>query len=120
MTFSTLHRLFRGAPRRLISGKLSLLILLLVAISCRAQELTVAAAADLRPALDEMTKYFEPASGIHLRVIYGSSGELYHQIQNGAPFDLFLSANAAYPRKLEESGTAMAGTYYEYAQGKIV
>lgn len=114
------HKLFFRGPHRLNSGELGFVILLLVAISCRAQELTVAAASDLQPALDDMTKYFEPASGIHLRVIYGSSGVLYQQIQNGAPFDVFLSANADYPRKLEESGTAVAGTYYEYAQGKIV
>jgi molybdate transport system substrate-binding protein len=114
------HKNLSGALGRLISATLSLVVLLLVAVSSRAQELTIAAAADLRPALDEMTKQFEPASGIHLHVIYGSSGDLFHQIQNGAPYDLFLSANAAYPRKLEESGAATSATYYEYAHGKIV
>jgi molybdate transport system substrate-binding protein len=99
---------------------ISLLLCLAAAPRCRAQEVTIAAAADLRPALDVMTKRFEPASGIHLRVIYGSSGELFQQIKNGAPMDVFLSANSSYARTLEQNGEATAGSYYEYARGKIV
>ena len=98
------------------------IILLLIALVLpgHAQELTVAAAADLRPALDEIAAHFQPASGIKLHAIYASSGDLFHQIENGAPFDVFLSANAAYPRKLDQEGLTVSGTYLEYAQGKIV
>ena len=85
-----------------------------------AQEITVAAAADLRPALDEINPQFERASGIRVHVIYGSSGDLFHQIQNGAPFDVFLSANAEYPQKLQAAGLVVAQSYFEYARGKIV
>lgn len=70
--------------------------------------------------LDEISSHFQTTSGIQLQVIYGSSGDLFHQIQNGAPFDIFLSANVAYPRKLEAAGQIVAGSYYEYARGKIV
>lgn len=101
-------------------GGIFLLLCLAAAPTCPAQELTIAAAADLRPAMDEMTKRFEPASGIHLRVIYGSSGELFQQIKNGAPIDVFLSANSSYARTLEQNGDGTAGSYYEYARGKIV
>ena len=96
-----------------------------LAALARAQEITIAAAADLRPALEEMVSNFQaqpgPAkSGVHIKVIYGSSGNFYQQIQNGAPFDLFFSANTDYPKKLESAGLTVAGSYYEYARGKIV
>lgn len=98
-----------------------LILLLLLATSlCHSQEITVAAAADLRPALDEIASQFERASGIRVHVIYGSSGDLFHQIQNGAPFDAFLSANVEYPQKLQAAGLVVPKSYFEYATGKIV
>jgi len=100
--------------------KLTLLLLAALVLPVRAQELTVGAAADLRPALEEIAAHFQSSSGIKLHLIYASSGDLFHQIENGAPFDVFLSANVAYPRKLEEEGLTVSGTYFEYAQGKIV
>lgn len=51
---------------------------------------------------------------------YGSSGDFFSQIQNGAPFDLFFSADIEYPKKLEAAGFAEAGSLYEYAVGRIV
>jgi molybdate transport system substrate-binding protein len=100
----------------------AVLILLSVTLSipARAQDLTIAAAADLRATLDEIASRFQTDSGVHVKLIYGSSGNFYQQIQNGAPFDLFLSANADYPKKLELAGLAMPGSYYEYARGKLV
>jgi hypothetical protein len=53
-------------------------------------------------------------------VIYGSSGNFFQQIQNGAPFDMFFSANLDYPKKLEAAGLIQPGSYYQYARGKIV
>lgn len=97
-----------------------ILILIALALPGQAQELTVAAAADLRPALEEIASHFQSKSGIKLHAIYASSGDLYHQIENGAPFDVFLSANVTYPRKLEQEGLTISGTYFEYAEGKIV
>jgi len=86
----------------------------------QAQELTVAAAADVRPSLDEIAVKFKAASGITLHVSYGSSGNFYQQLQNGAPFDVFLSANLDYPKKLETAGLVLENSYYEFAQGGIV
>jgi molybdate transport system substrate-binding protein len=80
----------------------------------------VAAAADLKFAMDELGAQYEKQSGKKISVIYGSSGNFFAQIQNGAPFDLFLSADIEYPRKLEAAGLAEAGTLYEYAVGRIV
>ena len=99
---------------------LSVLILLFVGPPVRAQELTVAAAADLRPALEEIASRFHALSGAQVKLVYGSSGNFYQQIQNGAPFDFFFSANADYPKKLEAAGLTVPGTYYEYARGRIV
>lgn len=100
------------------------ILLLTLTLSFRAllhsQELNVAAAADLRPALDEINTRFKAESGINLRMSYGSSGNFFQQLQNGAPFDVFLSANVDYPKKLEQSDLIAPGTYYEFARGSIV
>lgn len=96
-----------------------ILILILTVLS-HAQELTIAAAADLRSALDEITSRFQTETGMHVKVVYGSSGNLFQQVQNGAPFDLFFSANSEYPKKLEADKLTIAGSYYEYARGHLV
>ena len=71
---------------------------LLVFTSCLAmhaqtQEITVAAASDLQFAMQDITARFERESGKTVKVVYGSSGNFFQQIQNGAPFDLFFTAN---------------------------
>jgi len=80
----------------------------------------VAAAADLQFALDELGGQFEKRAARSIDVVYGSSGNFFAQIQNGAPFDVFLSADIEYPRKLEAAGLAEPGTLYGYAVGRIV
>jgi molybdate transport system substrate-binding protein len=85
-----------------------------------AQEITVAAAADLQSAMQEVATRFQKETGKSVKIIYGSSGNFFQQIQNGAPFDLFFSANLDYPKKLEAAGLVQPGTYYQYARGKIV
>jgi molybdate transport system substrate-binding protein len=101
--------------------KISVFILtLILAVSSHGQEITIAAAADLRSALDEITSHFQDETSMHVKVVYGSSGNLFQQIQNGAPFDIFFSANADYPKKLETAGLAVPGSYYEYARGHLV
>ena len=89
-------------------------------VSCAAEELTVAAASDLSFAMPEIAKKYEDATGNTLKISYGSSGNFFVQIQNGAPFDLFFSADVNYPKKLESSGLAEPGTLLKYAVGKIV
>ena len=80
----------------------------------------VAAAADLKFAMVELTKEFDSQAAIKLDVIYGSSGNFYSQIKTGAPFDLFFSADTEYPKRLEAVGLAEPGTFCEYAVGRIV
>jgi molybdate transport system substrate-binding protein len=87
---------------------------------CLAQEITVAAAADLQSAMQDIASRFQQETGKTVKVIYGSSGSFFQQIQNGAPFDMFFSANLDYPKKLEAAGLIEATSYYQYAKGKIV
>lgn len=83
--------------------------------------LDVAAAADLKFAMDELVSAFGKArSDITVSVSYGSSGNFLSQIQNGAPFDLFFSADIEYPRRLAEAGLAAKGSEFRYAVGRIV
>jgi molybdate transport system substrate-binding protein len=84
-----------------------------------AQEIRVAAAADLQFAMQDVAGQFEKQAGTKVNVTYGSSGNFFAQLENGAPFDLFFSADIAYPRKLESAGFAEPGTLYEYAVGRI-
>jgi molybdate transport system substrate-binding protein len=92
----------------------------LISPLCRAQEITVAAAADLQFAMQDVAARFQKETGKTVKVVYGSSGNFFQQIQNGAPFDMFFSADADYPRKLEAAGLAQPGSVYQYARGKLV
>lgn len=112
------HRLSRW-----LAGVLALLAGL--ALPCqtpvRAASLTIAAAADLKFALDELAAEFRtnhPA--ISVRLSYGSSGNFYAQLQNRAPFDLFFSADIDYPRRLADAGHALDADVFLYAVGRIV
>lgn len=97
--------------------------LTVLSASFRAQEqkvVRVAAAADLKFAMEELSQDFESKTGIKVDVTAGSSGNFFAQIQSGAPFDLFFSADMDYPKKLEATGFVEPGTLYEYAVGRIV
>lgn len=84
------------------------------------QELRVAAAADLQFVMPELAQQFEEQSGAKLAVSFGSSGNFFSQIHNGAPFDLFFSADLNYPKKLVAAGLCDTGTLVAYASGRIV
>jgi len=96
-----------------------LALALSIAGAARAQDIRVAAAADLKFAMQDVAAQFEKKTGTKVDVTYGSSGNFFSQLQNGAPFDLFFSADIDYPRKLEAAGLAEPGTLYEYAIGRI-
>ena len=79
----------------------------------------VAAASDLKFALDEIAARFERQTGMAVRLTYGSSGNFFRQIQQGAPFELFLSADEEYVRRLAQEGRTVDGGA-RYATGRIV
>jgi len=85
-----------------------------------AQTLKVAAAADLQFAMQYLAKEFEKNSNVKIDVIYGSSGNFFSQIQNGAPFDIFFSADMDYAKKLDVAGLVESGTLVRYAVGRLV
>jgi molybdate transport system substrate-binding protein len=105
---------------RLALRFLTLLAALLTFRAAHGQEIRVAAAADLKFALDELAAQYEKRTERKVDISYGSSGNFFAQIQNGAPFDIFFSADIEYPRKLEATRRTEPGTLYEYAVGRIV
>lgn len=100
---------------------IAVIILLSGSLQARAaEEVTIAAASDLNFAFKELTAEYEKTTGNRVKLTLGSSGNFYAQIQNGAPFDLYFSADIGYPRKLEEAGLTVPGSLYRYAVGRIV
>jgi len=84
------------------------------------RELRVAAASDLGRAFREMAPRFERESGAKLTLIFGSTGLLAKQAENGAPFDLLAAANEEYVKDLEDKGRILRGTRTPYAVGRLV
>lgn len=85
-----------------------------------AAQVGVAAAADLSTVLKEIGTGYEKKTGVRVNLSFGASGALTQQIQNGAPFDLFFSADMDYPRQLIAAGAADGATLYQYAVGRLV
>jgi molybdate transport system substrate-binding protein len=94
--------------------------LLLTSLAAAQGPLRIAAASDLQAVLPVLTTRFERETQHKVDVSFGSSGNFYAQIQNGAPFDVFFSADVAYPRRLESARLTASGTLVEYARGRIV
>jgi molybdate transport system substrate-binding protein len=99
---------------------LTSLMVLLCCGGIAAGQITVAAAADLNAALPELAAEHQKQTGNSVKLAFGSSGSLFSQIQNGAPFDMFFSADEDYPRQLVEAGVAERSSLYRYAVGKLV
>ncbi len=111
--------LFRGTRFTLF-----LTLLFLIAVDCRnrpssSNQITVAAAADLAPAFEELGQVFERQHAIKVIFSFGSSGILAKQIENGAPMDIFASANTEYVDDLDRKGFIAQGTKAIYARGRI-
>ena len=102
-------------------GTLVTILLLAFAFSTSdAEQLTIAVASNfLRPA-QELAERFEAASGNSVRISAGSTGKLYAQIINGAPFDVLLAADKERPNLLEDSGLGISGSRFTYALGGLV
>ena len=100
-------------------GNLLALLLLFTGLAV-AQDITVAAATDMSAALPELAARYTKKTGQAVKVSFGSSGNLSNQIRNGAPFDVFFSADEDYPRQLIAEGLASKDTLYRYAIGRLV
>ena len=111
----------RRRPTALVAG--AVLALALAAgprPDAHAAQATVAVATNFLVPLRALAEEFAARTGHSLRISSGSTGQLYAQITNGAPYDVFLSADAARPLRLEEAGAALPGTRRTYALGRIV
>ena len=104
--------------KRVISGVLATALVACLSAQAVAGSVLVAAASSLRPALEEIADAFRRETGEALEISYGSSGKLTRQILNGAPFQLFLSADEEYVGRLEEGGLVEESAVY--AVGELV
>ncbi len=96
-------------------------LLLLAGCGARPNSLRIAAAADLRFALDDVVQQYTRLHGdLKIAPVYGSSGLFYAQLLNHAPFDMFLSADLQFPRKLADQGLTVPGSEFTYATGRLV
>ncbi|MEM7775346.1 MAG: molybdate ABC transporter substrate-binding protein [Pseudomonadota bacterium] len=81
---------------------------------------TIAVAANFKVAAERLRRPFEEASGHHLTIVTGATGQIFAQIKGGAPFDVFLSADSARPARLEAEGLIVPGTRFTYAIGRLI
>lgn len=97
---------------------------LLAGLSCSAsvlaEEVQVAVAANFTAPLQAIAREFAQDTGHTLVAAFGATGQLYAQIQNGAPFEVFLAADASTPARLESQGLGVAGSRFTYAIGSLV
>jgi molybdate transport system substrate-binding protein len=105
----------------MLSGKYMLVILAtLLALPAGAEQLTIAVASNFLQPARALAEKFEAESGQPVRVTTASTGKLYAQIANGAPFDVLFAADKVRPLLLEESGLGVKGTRFTYAVGRLV
>lgn len=98
----------------------ALLVALLATVSVHAEEVTVAVAANFTGPMQVIAPLFERDTGHKAKVSYGATGGFFAQINNGAPFEILLSADDETPAKLVKSGQGVAGSTFTYAIGKLV
>lgn len=87
--------------------------------AAQAEDVQVAVAANFSAPMPEIARGFEQATGHHLIAAYGATGQLYAQIKNGAPFDVFLAADDSTPARLESEGESVPGSRFTYAIGAL-
>jgi molybdate transport system substrate-binding protein len=95
------------------------LLILLSGVAYAADSLTVAVAANVKFAFDDLASSFTKESGIEIQPVFSSSGKIVSQVAEGAPYDVFLSADMAFPERLFKDGHAVAAPKV-YAYGKLV
>jgi molybdate transport system substrate-binding protein len=95
------------------------LLLSLFALPAGADEVQVAVAANFTAPMQQIAALFERDTGHKAALAFGATGKFYAQIANGAPFEVFLSADDETPARLEKEGHAIAGSRYTYAIGRL-
>ena len=101
------------------ASRLAVLATVLVFGSAHADEVQVAVAANFTAPIQALAASFEQDTGHKLVASYGATGQFYTQIKNGAPFEVFLSADDSTPQKLENEGDTVKGSRFTYAVGTL-
>lgn len=117
---SVSHRSARARLGRLLLFATALLPAMALATAARAGEVRAAVAANFTEAAREIAALYEAASGDRVILSFGSTGQLYAQISQGAPFEVFLAADRTRPEKAVEEGLAEPGSRFTYATGRLV
>src|SRR5574337_762724 len=105
---------------RRFAPALALLASLLLCAPAQAETVQVAVAANFTEPMKAIAADFEKGTGNQVELSFGSTGKFYAQIKNGAPFDLFLSADEATPERLDKEGSTVPGSRFTYAVGRLV
>jgi molybdate transport system substrate-binding protein len=108
------------SARRFLTSLLIVAGTLTAPLQARAEDLDVAVAANFLGTLQKLALAYQQARGNHLLISGGSSGQLYTQIKQGAPFDVMLSADSERPTRLESEGLGVPGSQFTYAIGTLV
>lgn len=106
--------------RRNFPAMIIITAVLMLTPAAAADEIKVAVAANFADAMTALVSRFETDAGHTVVPVFGSTGKLYAQIVNGAPFALFLAADVERPKLLEEQGRAVAGSRWTYAVGRLI
>ena len=106
-------------PQRLALKSLAGLVAALAMNTAFADEVQVAAAANFTAPIQAIAKDFEKDTGHKLVAAFGATGQIYTQIKNGAPYEVFLSADDSTPAKLEQEGDTVKGSRFTYATGTL-
>ncbi len=106
-------------PLRLVRKSLVGLVAALTMNAAFADEVQVAVAANFTAPIQAIARHFEQDTGHKLVVAFGATGQIYTQIKNGAPFEVFLSADDSTPARLEQEGETVKGSRFTYATGTL-
>lgn len=103
-----------------LKSLVTLCLFLALSLPVQAETTLVAVASNFTKPMTEIADAFEKATGHSANLAFGSSGKFVSQIENGGPFEVFLSADTSHPAELEKSGLVVAGSQFTYAVGKLV
>ena len=106
--------------KRRLTMMLTMLFLSVPATALRAEVISVAVASNFYQAISVIKQKFESSSEHRLLIVNGSTGKLYAQIINGAPFDVFMAADSERPQKLQRQGLTLGDSRFTYAIGQLV
>jgi molybdate transport system substrate-binding protein len=109
-----------GESMKYLTHFLMVITLSLTATSSHAEEVTLAVASNFAAPIKQLAQLFEFQTGHKVVLVFGSSGKIFAQIHNGAPYDVFLSADVDKPETLEKQGKTVAGSRFTYALGSLV